>query len=48
MFGKSQTVTATEAGYSQSAAFKDINGEFSARQKCCRKRYTANRYYLWS
>nr|ACO51862.1 Transposable element Tc1 transposase [Aquarana catesbeiana] len=41
--GKSQKVIAKEAGCSQSAVSKYINGKLSGRKKCGRKRCTSNR-----
>ncbi len=40
--GKPQTLTAKEAGCSQSAVSKHVNRTLSGRKKCGRKRGTAN------
>ena len=41
--GKTQKVIAKEAGCSQSAVSKHINGKLNGRKKCGRKRCTSNR-----
>ncbi len=41
--GKPQTFIAKKAGCSQIAVSKHVNGKFSGRKKCGRKRCTTNR-----